>query len=73
VRVIDESKWWIEVKDGESRHYGCRSRNSRGGEQHGWSVRKSLGSGLSELGWCLRFEILFGFLAPPPDLKDWHR
>jgi len=44
VRVIDESKWWIEVEDGESRHYGCRSRNSRGGEQHGWSVRKSQGA-----------------------------
>jgi hypothetical protein len=37
VRVIYESKWWIEVEDGEYRHYGCRSGSSRCGEQHGWN------------------------------------
>ena len=29
MRVIYESKWWIDVDFGECRHYGCRSRNSR--------------------------------------------
>jgi hypothetical protein len=43
VRVIYESKWWIEVEDGEYRHYGCRSGSSRCGERHGWMIRKSQG------------------------------
>jgi hypothetical protein len=43
VRVIYESKWWIEVDIGEYRHYGCRSRSSRCGERHGWMIRKSHG------------------------------
>ncbi len=41
MRVICESKWWIEVKDGEYRHYDCRRRSSRCGERHGWKIRKS--------------------------------
>ena len=43
MRVIYESKWWIEVEDGEYRHHGCRSRSSRCGERHGWMIRKSQG------------------------------
>jgi len=45
VRVIYESKWWIEVDFGEHRHNGCRSRSSRCGERHGGMIRKSQGAG----------------------------
>jgi len=45
VGVICESKWWIEVKDGEYRHYACWSRSSRCGERHGWMIRRSQGAG----------------------------
>jgi hypothetical protein len=45
VRVIYESKWWIEVDFGEYRHNGCRSRSSRCGERHGGMIRKSQGAG----------------------------
>ena len=44
MRVIYESKWRMEVEDGEYRHYGCRSRSSRGGERPGWMIRKSQGT-----------------------------
>ena len=44
MRVISESKWWIEVDFDEYRHYGCRSRSSRCGERHGWMIRKSQGT-----------------------------
>jgi len=44
VRVIYESKWWIEVDFGEYRHNGCRSRRSRGGERDGWMIKKSQGT-----------------------------
>jgi len=41
VRVICESKRWIEMDSTEWRHSGCPSRSRRCGERHGWRVRKS--------------------------------
>ena len=54
MRVIYESKWWIDVDFGECRYYVCRSRNSRCRERHGWMIRKSQGTRSWSRGECYR-------------------
>ena len=48
MRVIYESKWWIEVDFGEYRHYGCGSRSSRCGE-HPEAIGAAVEAGLETI------------------------